>query len=111
MKYEFSKHVGFENFNAEGKEKMLQRMIQVLNFTKVQVSIHILPKKERHFLCPIVCISESNGKLIMEKVSAFSREPFDLPLDKNKMVQIIKKALKNYTRKKALASLELSATL
>jgi hypothetical protein len=105
MKYEFQKHVGIENFNAEDKEKMFQRIIQVLNFTKVQVSIHILPKKERHFLCPVVCISESNGKLIMEKVSAFSREPFDLPLDKNKMVQIIKKAIKNYTRKKAAAAI------
>jgi hypothetical protein len=100
MKYEFSKHVGFTTFNAEGDKKMFDRMIDILNWTKVQVSLHILPKKERHFLCPIACVSESNGKLIIEKVSAFSREPFDLPLDKNKMVQVIKKALKNKMREK-----------
>jgi len=100
MKYEFHKHVGFENF--ENPLKLYDRMIDVLYLTKAQVSFHILPKKERHFLCPIVCVSESNGKLIIEKVSAFSREPFNLPLDKNKMVQVIKKALKNKMRAKII---------
>jgi hypothetical protein len=96
MQYDFNTCIGIKNF--ENPLKLYDLMIDFLHLTKVQVSFHILPKKERHFLCPIACISESDGKLIVEKVSAFSREPFHFPLDKNKMVQVIKKALKNQMR-------------
>jgi hypothetical protein len=56
-------------------------------------------------------VSIKNNKLVIEENSCFKRKEINIRLTKNKMVQIIKKALKNYTRKKALASLELSATL
>lgn len=100
MKYEFNKYIGLENYNAEGNEKMISRMVEVLHYTGVKVNFHILPKKERYFLCPIACVRVKGGQLIIEKVSSFSREPLNFSLDKNKMVQIIKKALKNKMRAK-----------
>jgi hypothetical protein len=111
MKYEFLKHVGAENFNTEDDKNMFRRMCEVLDITGAEVNFHLLPKKERFFLCPVACVSMKNNKLVIEENSCFKRKEINIRLTKNRMVQIIKKALKNYTRKKALASLELSATI
>jgi hypothetical protein len=100
MKYEFNRHVGFTTFNAEGKEKMFQRMCEVLDQTGVEVFFNILPKKDRHYLCPIGAIKMIGNELIVSKVSAFSRSDMSKQLSKNLMIQIIKKALKNKMRVK-----------
>jgi hypothetical protein len=119
MKYEFSKHVGFENFNAEGGKNMFCRMCEVLDMTGVEVNFHIRPKSWRkehwHFLAPIGMIRCENGVAKWYEIHGLTRIERGLVLpsqfSKHKMVQIIKKALKNYTRKNSLASLKLSATL
>ncbi len=100
MKYEFNKHVGFENMAAEGNDSMFKRMCEVLDWTGVEVFFNILPKKDRHYLCPIGAIKMVGNELIVSKVSAFSRSDMSKQLSKNLMVQIIKKALKNKMRVK-----------
>lgn len=106
MKYEFCKHVGIENFANE--KKLFDRMVDVLAYTRVEVSIHILPKKDRHFLCPQGLIEvDENGKLRMSIATCFSHYEQEIKLSKSKMVQVIKKALKNYTRKKTCTVQEL----
>ncbi len=99
MKYEFCKHVGIENIGDE--KRLFNRMVEVLAYTKAQVNIHVLPKKDRYFLCPQGLIEvDENGKLRMSIVTCFSRKDQAIKLSKSKMVQVIKKALKNYVRKK-----------
>jgi len=95
MKYEFNKHVGFENMAAEGNSCMFKRMCDVLDWTGVEVFFNILPRKNRYFLCPVGAIKMVGNDLVVSKVSAFSRSDMAMQLSKNLMVQIIKKALKN----------------
>lgn len=95
MKYEFNRHVGFENMAAEGNSCMFKRMCEVLDWTGVEVTFHILPRKDRHFLCPIGVIQMVNNQLVISMVSAWSRSDMSKQLSKEMMVQIIKKALKN----------------
>jgi len=100
MKYEFDKHVGFENMAAEGNDSMFKRMCEVLDQTGVEVNFNILPKKDRYFLCPVGAIEMVGNDLVVSEVSAFSRSKMELQFSKNLMVQIIKKALKNKMRVK-----------
>jgi hypothetical protein len=105
MKYEFCKHVGIENICDE--KRLFNRMLEVLHYTGTQVNIHVLPKKDRHFLCPVALLEIKEGKLKASIVTAFSQEETEIKLSKSKMVQVIKKALKNYTRKKTCTVQEL----
>ncbi len=105
MKYEFNKHVGLENICDE--KRLFRRMVDVLHYTEAQVNFHVVPKKDRHFLCPIGQIEVKDGKLKTFIVTSFTRQEKEIKLSKSKMIQIIKKALKNYTRKKACATQEL----
>ena len=100
MKYDFHKHVGIENLTNENK--LFDLMVDVLFYTKAKVNLHALKKKERYFLCPMWLLeTDANGKLKTFIISCYSREEKELKLSKSKMVQVIKKALKNYTRAKA----------
>jgi hypothetical protein len=100
MKYDFHKHVGIENLTNENK--LFDLMVDVLFYTKAKVNLHALKKKERYFLCPMWLLeTDANGKLKTCIISCYSREEKELRLSKSKMVQVIKKALKNYTRAKA----------
>jgi hypothetical protein len=100
MKYQFCKHVGIENIADE--KKLFNRMVEVLLVTKAKVNMHILTKKERYFLCPIGLVEiDENGKLKTSVVYVSSRVEKKMELSKVQMVQIIKKAFKNYTRAKA----------
>ncbi len=111
MKYDFNKHVGFENMAAEGNSCMFKRMCEVLDCTGVEVHFNILHKKDRYYLCPVGAIKMVGNELVVDIVSAFSRKGLVVPkqLSKNLMVQIIKKALKNKQRAKDTA--EVGTTL
>jgi hypothetical protein len=108
MKYEFSKHVGFENF--ENPLKLYDRMIDVLHLTGSKVNFHIRPKSWRkenwHFLAPIGMICYENGVANWYEMHGFNRIERGMVLpskfSKQMMVQIIKKALKNKTRQKII---------
>lgn len=100
MKYEFNKHVGLENICDE--KRLFRRMVDVLTYTAVQVNFHVVPKKDRYFLCPVGQIEVKDGKLKISVVTSFTRQEKEMKLSKSKMIQIIKKAYKNYTRKKTL---------
>ena len=100
MKYDFHKHVGIENLTNENK--LFDRMVDVLFYTKAKVNLHALKKKERYFLCPMwILKTDANGKLKTFIISCYSREEKELKLSKAQMIQVIKKAFKNYTRAKA----------
>lgn len=105
MKYDFNKHVGFENMAAEGNSCIFKRMCEVLDWTGVEVHFNILRKKERYFLCPVGVIKMVGNELVVDIVSTFERSGLVVPeqLSKNLMVQIIKKALKNKMRAKDTA--------
>lgn len=100
MKYEFSKHVGIGNLQDE--KRLFNRMVEVLTYTKAQVNFHVLPKKKRYFLCPLAQVEvDEKGKFQAFLISCFHREKLTTKISKEKMIQIIKKALKNYVRQKA----------
>lgn len=100
MKYEFLKHVGLENLQDE--KRLFDRMVQVLTHTKAQVNFHVLPKKKRYFLCPLALVEvDQKGEFQAFLISACHREKLEIKISKDKMIQVIKKALKNYTRQKA----------
>ena len=109
MKYEFSKHVGIENICDE--KRLFNRMLEVLAFTGSKVNIHILRKSDRHFLCPFGMVCYEEGKVNLYEVGTFFNvSKYEVGPDRfscNMMIQIIKKALKNKVRARALASVEL----
>lgn len=109
MKYEFSKHVGDETLVWD-QFKCFDRMVDVLALTGSQVNFHIRRKSDRHFLYPIGMVCYEDGKVNMYEVSAFSKvkryEVVPNRFSCNMMIQIIKKALKNKVRQRALASVE-----
>lgn len=110
MKYEFSKHVGGEDLTWN-RLKCFDRMVDVLALTGSQVNFHIRRKGDRHFLCTIGMVCYEDGKVNFYEVDAFTKaKRYEVKPDRfscQMMIQIIKKALKNYTRKKACATQEL----
>lgn len=103
MKYDFYQHIGIENWS--NSESLYRRMLQVLDRTGVEVTFNLLPKKERYFLNPIGRINTKEGGLKMwfcffGRDKLMTEQEMEKFLTKQFMVQVIKKALKNYIRKR-----------
>lgn len=86
-------------------------MVDVLALTGSQVNFHIHRKGDRHFLCPIGMVCYEDGKVNLYEVYGFTKAKiYEVEPDRfscQMMIQIIKKALKNKVRERALASVEL----